>query len=740
MNLTLQTKLVLFSLGVAALPVAGMTTWAVLRGSDSLATTTATAEAAATADAAVRLSAIRDGLVRALDDYASDVRSDLILLASAPATTQAMARFDAAFAARAANLDPAAVASDRQLLADYYTKGFGAEYERQNPDRTSPAANWLARLAPVGVTLQRTFLCDNPHPLGQKHRLDAVPGGDDDYARAHAELHPVFRRLVEIAGYYDVFLVDARGQVVYTVFKELDFATDLADGPATGTGLAAVVQAAAAAERDHVVACDFATYAPSYEAPAAFAAVPLFAGERRLGVLAVQLPLTQISEVMGTRAGLGETGEAYLVGADLHMRSDARNDLEHHAVATSYRAGDAGTVRTLATEQAFADQAACREYTNYAGREVLGAFGRASFLGQSWALCVEQRREEALASAAALRRDGTLRQESFVRAGIAVCALVTTAVAFAGWWLARRLARPARAGAEVLRAVGQGDLRPRIAAPGGDEIGQMGASLNQALDALAGSLQGVKARMSIIDATANDLSGASRELANTASDAAAQLQEMRATITEIEANSRVCCAAAEEATQVAASTQQSVKSGRIATERLTTTMQEAKAAAEDVRAVLASIDQIAFQTNLLALNAAVEAARAGDAGKGFAVVADEVRSLAQRSAEAARLTGERITLSHQRTNAGAEAVEQVLHSFTSIADATTMVADLIEATRIGIEREATQLQTVAGSVAKIDAMTQRNASAAEQLSAAVTSSREQTAAVREELQGFTLAD
>jgi len=739
MNLTLHTKLVLFSLGVAALPVAGMTTWAVLRGSHSLATTTAAAEAAATADAAVRLSAIRDGLVRVLDDYADQVRSDLILLASTPATTQAMARFDAAFAARAANLDPAAVASDRQLLADYYTNGFGAEYGRQNPDRTSPASNWLARLDPVGVTVQRTFLCDNPHPLGQKHRLDAVPG-DDDYARAHAELHPVFRRLVEVAGYYDVFLVDARGQVVYTVFKELDFATNLAHGPVTDTGLAAVVQAAASAGRDQVVASDFATYAPSYEAPAAFAAIPLFAGERRLGVLAVQLPLTQISEVMGTRAGLGETGEAYLVGADLHMRSDARNDLEHHAVATSYRSGDRGTVRTLATEQAFADRAACREYTNYADREVLGAFGRASFLGQSWALCVEQRREEALASAAALRRDGTLRQESFVRAGIAVCALVTTAVAFAGWWLARRLARPARAGAEVLRAVGQGDLRPRIAAPGGDEIGQMGASLNQALDALAGSLQGVKTRMSVIDASANDLSGASRELANTASDAAAHLQEMRATITEIEDNSRVNCASAVEATQLAASTQQSVKSGRIATERLTTTMQEAKAAAEDVRAVLASIDQIAFQTNLLALNAAVEAARAGDAGKGFAVVADEVRSLAQRSAEAARVTGERITLSHQRTNAGAEAVEQVLQSFTSIADATTRVADLIEATRIGIEREATQLQTVTGSVAKIDAMTQRNASAAEQLSAAVTTSREQTAAVREELQGFTLAD
>jgi hypothetical protein len=107
------------------------------------------------------------------------------------------------------------------------------------------------------------------------------------------------------------------------------------------------------------------------------------------------------------------------------------------------------------------------------------------------------------------------------------------------------------------------------------------------------------------------------------------------------------------AESLAADTHALVNQGTQAVEVLSSVMGRIQTSSNEVGKILKAIDGIAFQTNLLALNAAVEAARAGEAGLGFAVVADEVRRLAQRSAEAARDTANRIEGSMQ---SGSEAV------------------------------------------------------------------------------------
>ena len=77
--------------------------------------------------------------------------------------------------------------------------------------------------------LQRIYITENPHPTGQKENLDA---GDDgsSYSDTHSLYHPWFRGFLRARGYYDIFLFDADGNLIYTVFKELDYATNLVTG------------------------------------------------------------------------------------------------------------------------------------------------------------------------------------------------------------------------------------------------------------------------------------------------------------------------------------------------------------------------------------------------------------------------------------------------------------------------------------------------------------------------------
>lgn len=61
--------------------------------------------------------------------------------------------------------------------------------------------------------LQAAYITGNPHPTGEKHKLDRAETGSA-YDEVHAKYHPWFRKLQQDQGYYDVFLFDAKGNLV----------------------------------------------------------------------------------------------------------------------------------------------------------------------------------------------------------------------------------------------------------------------------------------------------------------------------------------------------------------------------------------------------------------------------------------------------------------------------------------------------------------------------------------------
>lgn len=66
-------------------------------------------------------------------------------------------------------------------------------------------------------------------------------------------------------------------------------------------------------------------YEPSDE-PAFFTSAPVVDDDTNetLGVVAFQLPINIINDIMQDHTGMGETGEAYIVGNDYLMRTDSR--------------------------------------------------------------------------------------------------------------------------------------------------------------------------------------------------------------------------------------------------------------------------------------------------------------------------------------------------------------------------------------------------------------------------------
>lgn len=177
--------------------------------------------------------------------------------------------------------------------------------------------------------LQYQFVANRSYNKGE---IDNLPGvlKKNSYNKAHTIYHPIFKNFLDRFGYYDIFIFDTDGNIVYSVKKEVDFGTDIMNGPYSGTNLSnAFRQAIKSDHASFICFEDFKPYLPSYNAPASFIASPIFDGNKAIGVLAFQLPVNKINHIMTDgyeweNVGLGNSGETYLVGSDYLMRNQSR--------------------------------------------------------------------------------------------------------------------------------------------------------------------------------------------------------------------------------------------------------------------------------------------------------------------------------------------------------------------------------------------------------------------------------
>jgi class 3 adenylate cyclase len=432
-----------------------------------------------------RLTQLRESRARAITAFYDGITNAATVLTHSSATVTAVKEFTGAFAElQKTPLPPGAREAVDRYYADVFdpalTKGTGTKVDGALFRPTSNAQTYLQSLYTV------------PAKGDFNASAKVLSAGDPSaWSALNARYQPFFSDFASRFGFDDAMLLDTDGNVVYSTYKQVDIGANILGPPYKSTHLAdAYQQAIRASSVDEVILTDFQNYAPAYGKPTPWVLTPIGDGGGIYGVLALQLSVDGINNVMtGNRGweaeGLGSTGETYLAGQDRLMRSVSRelltdpqrfladvvaNGTPADLAKRQVEVGDSvllQPVNTEAVNAALAGQAGVSTAKSYLGPEVLVAYEPLQLPGLDWAIVAKIDRAEALAPVSRFARNIALSTAAIV---LAVCLLSLL--------FSRILTRPVKALADAVRRVSGGDLGVAVPVTSRDEFGQLAEAFN----------------------------------------------------------------------------------------------------------------------------------------------------------------------------------------------------------------------------------------------------------------------
>lgn len=398
-------------------------------------------------------------------------------------------------------------------------------------------------------------------------------------------------------------------------------------------------------------------YYPSYDAPASFISIPIVKEGKKIGVLIFQIPVDRINHIttMGgkwAKSGLGKTGQTYLIGSDLKMRSLTRKLIEQpdqyiknlesknidqksfNYIKSKKTNALATSVSTDGAKEAVSGKDSFSVFEGMDHEPVFSAYRPLDIEGLNWYILSEIDQHEALNAVEELRL-------------MMIIALIVTIIVilFLSYAIANSLFK----------------------------------SLMNIANNVKAEAKKVSESSEHLDKDSNELSSATSEQVSSLTQTSASINEISAMVDRNSQSAENVSSLSAQSKDKASQGQQTIQDVRQAIDeifenntKLSSFVEHNNDELTEIISVIQSIgdktqviNDIVFQTRLLSFNASVEAARAGEHGKGFAVVAEEIGGLANMSGSAATEITELLTDSSEK-------VKKIIHS------SQTQMNDILE--------------------------------------------------------------
>ncbi len=432
-----------------------------------------------------RLTQLRESRAREITSFYADITDAASIVTHGTQTIAAVNEFSKAFnELQTTPLPPEA----RPAVDKYYSTVFGPTLA----DRTGQPvdASLFMPTSNAATYLQYEYTVPARGDFDASVKVSSA-GDPSAWSAVNARYQPFFADLTQRFKFDDAMMLDTQGNVVYSAYKGVDLGANITSGLFSTTALAATYRKALQATSvDQTFISDFERYAPSYGRPTQWVLSPIGRDGTIAGVLALQLSLDEVNDVMTGHGrwvedGLGQSGETYLAGPDKLMRSVSRElltDPKHYVeeVTADGTPDDIANrevavkgsvllqpVDKLAVNRALAGETGVTTASDYIGPEALVAYAPLDIPGLDWVIVAKIDKSEALAPVTTFARNIALST-----------AAIVVAVSLLALLFSRILTRPIKSLATAVRRVAGGELGVSVPVTAKDEIGELASAFN----------------------------------------------------------------------------------------------------------------------------------------------------------------------------------------------------------------------------------------------------------------------